>query len=275
MAIGISSANYQSNTSDYPSQTMVDSYGQGQGITNTSKEKTPWNISVSEKLPTGQAQSAGFLPMERDTFELSPQMQAALDKAMGKPSEKDNPADKKVPGSNSGEKKTENKPENSASAQKAIAELKSIDQRVRSHEMAHLAAAGGLAKGGASYSYQTGPDGKRYAVGGEVSIDTKAVDGDPRATLVKAYQIQRAALAPPDPSPQDRAVAANASSMAAQAQAELNKRAMSIKAPAQQQSSPPQQPIPVSSFGKKSYSSEIKLAQTNQAIGITRFDFGV
>ena len=73
-----------------------------------------------------------------------------------------------------------------ASEQKEVDQLKARDQEVRVHEAAHLAAAGGFAQGGASYSYQTGPDGRRYAVGGEVSINTSAVPGDPEATIRKA-----------------------------------------------------------------------------------------
>jgi len=94
--------------------------------------------------------------------------------------------------------------------QKEVRELKERDRQVRAHEQAHLAAAGGLARSGAAFEYQTGTDGRRYAVGGEVSIDTAPVDGDPQATLRKAAHVRRAALAPADPSPQDRAVAAQA-----------------------------------------------------------------
>ena len=47
-----------------------------------------------------------------------------------------------------------------------VKQLKVRDQQVRAHEQAHLAAAGSLAQGGPSFSYQTGPDGKRYATGG-------------------------------------------------------------------------------------------------------------
>jgi len=104
-----------------------------------------------------------------------------------------------------------------------IADLKARDQRVRAHEAAHLTAAGGLARGGASYTYERGPDGVAYAVGGEVSIDTSPVPGNPAATLAKAHQIQAAAMAPADPSPQDRSVAAAASAMAAQAQREVQR----------------------------------------------------
>ena len=53
------------------------------------------------------------------------------------------------------------------------------------------------------------PDGQRYAVAGEVRIDTSP-EGDPRATLDKAERILRAAHAPSHPSPADRRVAAKA-----------------------------------------------------------------
>ncbi len=116
---------------------------------------------------------------------------------------------------------TKDRLELSPEAQRQIAELRARDAEVRAHEAAHLAAAGGLAKGGANFTYQQGPDGKEYAVGGEVSIDTSPVNGNPRATLAKAQQIQAAALAPADPSPQDRAVAAQAAALAARAAQEL------------------------------------------------------
>lgn len=105
--------------------------------------------------------------------------------------------------------------------QQVINQLKARDAEVRAHEQAHLAAAGGLATGGASYVYQTGPDGKRYAVGGEVGIDTSPVAGDPEATMQKAQAIRRAALAPAEPSSQDMRVASAATQMEAQARVEL------------------------------------------------------
>ena len=105
--------------------------------------------------------------------------------------------------------------------QRQITELKIRDQEVRAHELAHAAAAGGLAKGGPSFEYQRGPDGQRYAVSGEVRIDTSGVPGDPEATLQKAQQIQQAALAPAQPSSQDRSVAVAAAAMAAEARAEI------------------------------------------------------
>jgi hypothetical protein len=108
-----------------------------------------------------------------------------------------------------------------ATARRAIAALRQRDQEVRQHEQAHLLAAGPYAKGGPSYTYATGPDGQRYAVGGEVPIDLSPVPGNPQATLQKALTIRRAALAPTDPSATDQAVAAKATTLAAQAQQEL------------------------------------------------------
>jgi hypothetical protein len=104
---------------------------------------------------------------------------------------------------------------------KVLSELKQRDSQVRTHEAAHMAAAGGIASGGPSFEYQQGPDGIQYAIGGEVNIDTSPVPGDPAATLRKADTIRRAALAPADPSGPDMQVAASAAAMAAQAQVEL------------------------------------------------------
>lgn len=105
--------------------------------------------------------------------------------------------------------------------QKQLDELKKRDAEVRQHEQAHLAAAGAYAQGGPSFSYQRGPDGRQYAVGGEVSIDTSPIEGDPQATIQKMEAIQRAATAPSEPSSQDRAVAAQAAQAAQQARQEL------------------------------------------------------
>ncbi|MDH4275058.1 MAG: putative metalloprotease CJM1_0395 family protein [Gammaproteobacteria bacterium] len=106
--------------------------------------------------------------------------------------------------------------------QKQIESLAARDREVRAHEMAHLAAAGPYARGGPSFTYQTGPDGRRYAIGGEVSIDTSPDPNNPHATLTKARIIQAAATAPASPSGQDRAVAAAAAQMAAEAQQEIS-----------------------------------------------------
>lgn len=106
------------------------------------------------------------------------------------------------------------------SAQQAqIRKLEETDRKVRAHEQAHLAAASGLAVSGANFQFTQGPDGKQYAVAGEVRIDTSE-GRTPQETQDKAARIRAAALAPADPSAQDQSVAAAAAQMQLRAQAE-------------------------------------------------------
>jgi hypothetical protein len=118
------------------------------------------------------------------------------------------------------EEKSEEKEELSEEEKKEVEELKKVDKNVHIHEQAHLSAAGGYARGGANYEYTTGPDGKRYAVGGHVNLDT-GPERTPEATIRKAEVIRRAALAPADPSSADRQIAADAAKMAQEAQREI------------------------------------------------------
>lgn len=106
--------------------------------------------------------------------------------------------------------------------QQQVRELKQRDREVRAHENAHQAAGAGLVQGGASFSLQRGPDGRSYAVGGEVKIDTSP-ENDPDQTIRKMQQVKRAALAPAEPSSTDRAVAAQAGQVEAQARQEKQK----------------------------------------------------
>lgn len=103
--------------------------------------------------------------------------------------------------------------------QDEISQLAARDREVRAHEQAH-ASVGGQYAGSPTYSFQRGPDGVRYAVGGEVSIDTGKA-ATPEETIRKAQVVRRAALAPAEPSPQDRRVAAEASQIQAEALQEL------------------------------------------------------
>ncbi len=107
------------------------------------------------------------------------------------------------------------------SEEKQVRELKKRDAEVRRHEHAHLGAAGPYAQGPPQYEYQTGPDGKQYAIGGHVKIDTSPVPGDPQATMEKARIVRRAALAAKDPSPADRSIAQKAARMEMKARQEL------------------------------------------------------
>ncbi len=103
--------------------------------------------------------------------------------------------------------------------QKELDELDTRDREVRVHEQAHKAAAGSHG-GPISFSFTTGPDGKRYAVEGEVPIDLSPVEGDPEATVRKMQQVRDAALAPADPSAADRQVAARAQRLEGEARTE-------------------------------------------------------
>ncbi|UAA38889.1 hypothetical protein KIH87_00480 [Paraneptunicella aestuarii] len=106
-----------------------------------------------------------------------------------------------------------------AADKKEIEDLKDRDREVRAHEQAH-AAVGGQYAGAPSYEFKNGPDGRQYAVGGEVSIDISK-ESSPEKTLQKMQRVRAAALAPNEPSPQDFRVASEATQRAAEAQAEI------------------------------------------------------
>ena len=134
--------------------------------------------------------------------------------------------------------------------------LKKTDREVRAHEAAHKNA-GGQYAGSASFSYAVGPDGNRYAVGGEVPIDVAPIEGDPEATLAKLDVVIAAALAPAKPSAQDRKVAAAAISARNQARAELaEKRNEELG------NDPEEKPFDVNDFGETSKATANK-AYTN------------
>ncbi len=98
--------------------------------------------------------------------------------------------------------------------QAQLAELQATDQRVRAHEQAHAAAGAYNVR----YDYQTGPDGKQYAVGGSAQIATTTNSSDPDGRIAEARKMRNAALAPADPSSEDMAVAAKATRIEMEAQ---------------------------------------------------------
>ncbi len=100
-----------------------------------------------------------------------------------------------------------------------IAELRQRDAEVRSHEAAHKSAGGGLA-GSATFTFQRGPDGQQYAIGGEVPIDVSP-GTSPEETLNRARTVRAAALAPANPSDADRSVAVAATRLEANAYREM------------------------------------------------------
>lgn len=103
---------------------------------------------------------------------------------------------------------------------KIVQALAARDREVKAHEQAHVAAASGIA-GSPTYSYVTGPDAQRYAVSGEVRISTSSDAGSPEATIAKMEQVKKAALAPAQPSAQDKSIALAAEAKIREAQAEI------------------------------------------------------
>jgi hypothetical protein len=114
---------------------------------------------------------------------------------------------------------TENKL--SPDEERLIRDLQARDNEVKTHESAHQSAGGGMV-GAASYTYQQGPDGKMYAIGGEVSISTGKASS-PQEAIANAKQIVAASTAAGDPSPQDAAVASSAKLMQIKAEQQLIK----------------------------------------------------
>lgn len=207
------------------------SYGYGSTGYAQSKGAYPDLAVASPQTSSNTISSSKLSPIDQDSDSFQPNSEKTQTQETTLPptSSKDT---SKAEEASTGEKNTEADQEKSTWGSRAFAELsqaekqlvnqlKQRDTRVRNHEMSHLAAAGALAMSGASYEYQKGPDGKKYAVGGEVHIDTAPVPGDPEATLQKMQQVKRAALAPADPSSQDRRVAAKATAAAAKARAEI------------------------------------------------------
>lgn len=171
------------------------------------------------KNPVGQEtavdQPTTFVPVEQSA-------QLARKENQRDPSERVNNGDERDRLAADAKAQSENaqQVEQEAKDQLVIAELSARDREVRAHEAAH-AAVGGQYASAPSYTFQRGPDGVSYAVGGEVSISTSAIPNDPEATIAKAQIIKAAANAPAEPSGQDRQVAAQAAQLEQQARADL------------------------------------------------------
>ena len=161
---------------------------------------------VSEKKQPADSQKLG---------EISGQ----ADNSVGQP-EQVKQQESEKPNVSTGKKGLNGKPLSSAELG-LLVQLQQIDMSVRSHEQAHLATAGSYARSAASFSYARGPDGRNYAVGGEVQIDTSP-ESRPEQTISKMMVVRSAALAPADPSPQDRQVAAQASVQMVKASQEIS-----------------------------------------------------
>ncbi len=102
-----------------------------------------------------------------------------------------------------------------------VDELKARDKEVRVHEQQHKAAGGQYASQ-PSYTKETGPDGREYIVDGKVDISISE-ESTPEKTIAKMKQVYAAALAPAEPSSQDRKVAAEAKSKQHEAEMEISR----------------------------------------------------
>lgn len=142
-----------------------------------------------------------------------------------------------------------------------IDRLKKTDQEVRAHESAHKNVGGQFA-GSASYSYTVGPDGKRYATGGEVPIDIAPIKDNPEATIAKLDVVISAALAPAKPSSQDRKVAAAAVAARNQARAELFAKNKADNIEGEEK-----EPFDVNDFGATPQQSVNKAYETGNGLG--------
>lgn len=185
-------------------------------ITTRARVQATTDIARATALGAGQEVDPvdGIAPRgtsgrtDPDTVKLSPEAQASSDDAA-----------RKTAGQANSQRGPDGKP--ISDEQKALIEkLKKRHAEVVRHEQAHVAAAGALYRSGPHYNYTTGPDGKQYATGGHVNIDTSP-GKTPEETIAKAARIRAAAMAPAEPSGQDQAVASGATQMEAKARAEL------------------------------------------------------
>lgn len=176
-------------------------------------------------LPARPTAPAGSADTSTDSRRAAQAQVSAAQSLVDEPSasareEVDKPADSAVNSDKATSREGEPSPQQQRLEQLEIAKLLSRDQEVRAHEQAH-AAVGGSYASAPTYTFTRGPDGKRYAVGGEVSIDVGVVPNDPEATLRKMEVVIRAALAPAEPSAQDLRVASQAQAQMTQARVEL------------------------------------------------------
>ena len=142
-----------------------------------------------------------------------PQQQSGQSPASSEQQQKDNGEDP------SAGKQDAQQQQQEQAEQREVEQLKARDREVRAHEQAH-ARVGGEYAGAPQYEFELGPDGQRYAVGGEVSIDISE-ENEPEQTVRKMEQVKAAALAPAEPSPADLRVASEATQIAARARTEL------------------------------------------------------
>jgi len=90
---------------------------------------------------------------------------------------------------------------------RVLDKFKQKDADVKAHEQAHASKAQTTAP--ISYNYQVGPDGKLYATGGHVRLDT-SIPKDEKAASFKLDQLRNAASSPNELSSADAQIARTA-----------------------------------------------------------------
>lgn len=170
-------------------------------------------VPAVSAAPEGPPPEVSDAPWPETLMEMSAVAQHLAEKKAERARE-EQPSPGDIPDEPEEEAPEEPSPEGKA----AVAKLQARDAEVRAHEGAHAAVAGSLG-GSPSFVYQQGPDGRMYAIGGSVPINTSE-GSTPEETLERAERVRAAALAPAKPSGADRAIAQLASSMAAQARVE-------------------------------------------------------
>ena len=185
-------------------------------------------LDDSRKTVPGQDNNITQKPEKTDQLSLSPAARemAGRDSTRGKSEIQSNNTTEGSRADGQGtdvnhDKTNLNKTQSDDGDKLTVQKLKLEDLHVKMHEQLHMSAGGAYVRGGPTFEYTTGPDGNRYAVGGEVQIDTSPIRDNPKATIQKAQTVRQAALAPSDPSGADRAIAAKATSMEVEAAEEL------------------------------------------------------
>ncbi len=90
---------------------------------------------------------------------------------------------------------------------RVLEKFKQKDAQIRTHEQTHASQANTTTP--ISYNYQVGPDGKLYAVGGYVRLDT-SMPKDPQEALYKLDRLQSATTSVKDMSGADAQIAQTA-----------------------------------------------------------------
>lgn len=189
-----------------PQEILQDSYIPSEPVPDTglyTRQGIIQKMRETQEALLNTAASGGTLPIDGEKLsELQLQKGAS---SQGKPNDQSPNEEKEEPPSR-------NPNELDEGDKDLIERLKQRDLEVKMHEQSHVALAGEYARGAPSYTYQMGPDGKMYAVGGSLAVDT-GKEADPAKNAAKAHILRTAAMGVDDPSTADATVAMQASNL--------------------------------------------------------------